>query len=212
MDRNNHIVPDGTVARFTMSPRGDTSGIIRQVEATTENGIARATFVIDKPGNVEVRVVSEPALVSTVLQFSASDAGVAVTIATPIVTPLPTEIPPTPTATIVENPWVTPTGYPRVSGWLLALLAVIGSVGLVYWAMSRLVSIRWGLRWALCIFIGGMIGYNYLALGLPGAADLIAAGSGASGMLLLTFVGETLGGISALIWMRWVSEPASRAD
>jgi hypothetical protein len=90
------------------------------------------------------------------------------------------------------------------------LFAIFGSVALVYWAMSRLVSTHWGLRWALCILIGGLIGYNYLAFGLPGATNLVEAGSGASGMLLLTFVGETLGGIAALIWMQWLASQSRK--
>jgi beta-N-acetylhexosaminidase len=202
LDRNGHVVPDGTVAQFTLSTRGDTGGILRQVDANTLEGIARATFVIDKPGIVEVSVTSEPAQHSQVLQFNASNEGVAVTIATPVLTPSPSPVAPTPTPTVIENPWATPSGYPRIGGWFLVMLAIFGSVGLVYSAMSRLVSAHWGLRWALCILIGGLIGYNYLALGLPGATDLVLEGPGASGMLLLTFLGETFGGITALIWMQ----------
>jgi beta-N-acetylhexosaminidase len=214
MDRNGHIVPDGTVAQFTLTTRTDNGGILRQVNSTTVNGLARATFVIDKPGVVEVNVTSEPALNSQVLQFNASTEGsVVVAVATPAMTVTPTAILPTPTATVVVSSWVTPEGYPRLGGWLLVLVAIFGSVGLVYWAMSRLVSAHWGIRWALCILVGGLLGYNYLAFGLPGATDLVASGSGASGMLLLTFVGETLGGIAALIWMQWLaSESRKKAE
>lgn len=210
-DHNNHIVPDGTVVQFTLTTRGDSGGILRQVNSTTVDGLARATFVIDKPGVVEVNVTSEPALNSQVLQFNASsEGGVVVAIATPVMTSTPTAILPTPTATLVTNSWVTPDGYPRLGGWLLVLVAIFGSVGLVYWAMSRLVSTHWGIRWALCILIGGLLGYNYLAFGLPGAAQLVESGSGASGMLLLTFVGETLGGIAAVIWMQWLASESRK--
>jgi len=209
VDRNNHIVPDGTVVRFTMSTRDEGGGILRQVDANTVDGIARTTFVIDKPGSVEIGVASEPASISQVLQFTASSEGVAVTVVAPVITPTFTEVPPTPTPTPTEPAWITPQGYPRVSGWFLTLLALIGTAGLAFWAVSRLVSLRWGLRWAFCLLIGGLMGYNYLALGLPGAADWISAEAGASGLLFLTFTGELLGGIAAWAWRQWFSGPES---
>jgi len=206
-------VPDGTVARFTMSTRAESGGILRQVDATTVGGIARATFVIDKPGSVEIRVASEPALVSEGLQFEASNEGaVAVTVVVPVVTTTPEPVLPTSTVAVVENDLVSLEGHPRVGMWLLTLLALFGSAGLAFWAVSKIVSTRWGLRWALCIFFGGLLGYNYLALDFPGAANWIAADAGAIGVLILTFGGEILGGIGAWIWMRWFSEPVSRAD
>jgi len=201
LDRNGHIVPDGTVARFTMSTRDESGGILRQVDAITTSGVARANFVIDKPGNVEIAVASEPALLSSLLQFSASSEGVVVTEVAPVITVTSTETPPTPTPQPTPI-WVTLDGYPRMGGWFLALLGLFGSIVLAFWAVSKIDSVRWGLRWALCMLIGGLIGYNYLALGFPGAAAWIASGSGVNGLLTLMFSGETLGGIAALIWMR----------
>ena len=64
----------------------------------------------------------------------------------------------------------------------------------------------------MCIFFGGLLGYNYLALDFPGAAIWIAQDAGAVGVLLLTFSGEVLGGVAAWIWMQWFSAPASRED
>lgn len=208
LDHNHHIVPDGTVARFTMSTRAESGGILRQVEATTISGIARATFVIDKPGSVEIKVASEPALLSGVLQFEASDEGsVAVTVVVPVITTTPEPVLPTPTVVVAANDLISLEGYPRLGMWLLTLLALFGSAGLVFWAVSKIISPRWGLRWALCIFFGGLLGYNYLALDFPGAASWIAGDAGAIGVLILTFFGEVLGGIAAWVWLRWFSEP-----
>jgi beta-N-acetylhexosaminidase len=213
LDHNHHIVPDGTVARFTMSTRVESGGILRQVDATTLGGVARASFVIDKPGSVEIRVASEPALVSEVLQFEASNEGaVAVTVVVPEVTTTPEPVLPTATVAVVENDLVSLEGYPRLGMWLLMLLALFGSAGLTFWAVSKIISARWGLRWALCVFFGGLLGYNYLALDFPGAANWIAADAGAIGVLILTFGGEVVGGIAAWVWMHWFSEPESRAD
>lgn len=211
IDRNNHLVPDGTVVLFTMATRDESGGILRQVDANTDDGIARATFVIDKPGSVEISVASEPASISQVLQFTASSEGVAVTVVVPAVTPTATDVPPTPTVMPTEPPWTTPEGYPRVSGWFLTLLALLGTTGLAFWAVSKIDSARWGLRSAFCMLIGGLLGYNYLALGLPGAIQWIAAEAGASGLLILTFTGEIVGGIIAWIWRHWISEPESPA-
>jgi beta-N-acetylhexosaminidase len=212
MDRNNHIVPDDTVVRFTMSTRDESGGILRQVDANTADGIAHTTFVIDKPGSVQISVASEPATNSEVLQITASNEGVAVTVVVPVVSPTATVIPPTPTAVPTQILWITREGYPRVSGWFLTLLALFGTAGLVFWAVSKIVSVRWALRWAFCMLIGGLLGYNYLALGFPGAADWIAGKAGAGGMLVLTFIGEIVGGMAAAAWMYWVNALKSQAD
>ncbi len=211
LDHNHHIVPDGTVVRFTMSTRDEGGGILQQVDATTSAGIARASFAIDKPGKVEISAISEPAMISGVLQFDASNEGAAVTVIVPVVSATPQPASPTPTLT-PESGLVTPEGYPRVSLWLLVLLAVFGGALLAFWAVSRIVSPRWGLRWALCVFLGGLAAYNYLALGLPGAAEWIASEAGAFGVLVLTFAGQALGVLVAWAWQQWFSEPVSRAD
>jgi beta-N-acetylhexosaminidase len=212
LDRNNHIVPDKTPVQFTMSTRDDTGEILRQVDAETTNGVAHATFVIDKPGSVDISVISEPAVNSTVLQIIASTESVVVTMVVPVVSPSATAIPPTPTPMPTPVLWITPEGYPRVGGWFLTLLALFGTASLAFWAISKIVSVRWGLRWAFCMLIGGLIGYNYLALGFPGAADWIAEVVGASGLLVLTFTGEVIGAIVAVAWKNWFSAPKSPAD
>lgn len=201
LDSNGRLVPDGTIARFTMSTRESGGGVLQQVDASTVEGIARALFVIDKPGFVEIRVMSEPALVSDALQFDASAAGVAVTVIAPTTIVTPTVTAPSPTPAI-KNDLVTPEGYPRLGGWMLAVLALVGGAALVFWAANILVATRWALRFTLCAVIGGLVSYNYLALGFPGAADWIAAGSGTFGVLILIFGGEALGICAAWAWMR----------
>jgi hypothetical protein len=47
------------------------------------------------------------------------------------------------------------------------------------------------------------LGYNYLALDMPGAANWIATGAGALGVLILIFGGEVLGMLCAGIWVWW---------
>lgn len=212
LDRNQHVVPDGTVVRFTMSTRDESGSILQQVETTTQDGMARASFVIDKPGKVEIRAVSEPALVSDVLQFDATSEGVAVTVVVPSATETPET--PTPTPTVIpENDFISPEGYPRLGVWLLVLVGVLGSALLAYWTMSRVIAPRWGVRFALSVLIGGFGAYNYLALGFPRALDWVASESGgAVGVLLFTLGGEALGLILAWMWWRLFSGSGSRAS
>lgn len=211
LDSNHHIVPDGTVVDFTMSTRDETGEIWQEIESTTAGGVARATFAIDKPGKVEISAVSQPAVISELIRFDASNEGAAVTVVVPQVTTTPEIVTPSPTS-IPENDLISPDGYPRIGIWLLVLLTLFGGALLGYWAVSRIFSPRWGLRWALCIFLGGLLGYNYLALGLPGATEWIASEGGAFGVLLLTFIGQTIGILGAWAWMRLISEPTSRAN
>jgi len=211
IDRNNHLVPDGTVVRFTMSTRDETGSILQQMDATTQDGMARASFVIDKPGKVEVKAASEPAVLSDVLQFDATSEGVAVTVVAPTVSITPE--PPTPTPTgIPEDPFISPDGYPRPGIWFIVLLAILGSAMLTFWAVSRVIEPRWGVRFALSVLIGGFGAYNYLALGFPRALTWIASESGgAFGVLLFTLAGEAFGIILAWIWFRLFSGSESRA-
>ena len=212
LDHNQHLVPDGTPVRFTMTTVEADGSILQQMESITVDGVARASFLINKPGEVEIKVVSEPALNSVALRsvFAPNEAA-AVTVVVPSVT----VVPETPTVTVtpvVQNDLVSPEGYPRVGIWLLVMLAIFGGSILMFWAVSRIVSRRWGLRWALCVFLGGLAAYNYLALDFPGAAPWIATSSGAFGVLLLTFSGELLGALGAWIWMQILSGPRSRED
>jgi beta-N-acetylhexosaminidase len=212
LDHNQHLVPDGTPVHFTMTTQDENGQILQQVDSTTVQGMARASFAINRPGEVEISVASEPALKSGLIQFTASNEGAAVTVIAPQPSPTPEPPTPTPTPVVEHSDLVSPEGYPRVGIWLLVILAVLGGAVLMFWAVSRIVSPRWGLRWALCVFLGGMVAYNYLALGFPGAADWIASSAGAFGVLLLTFAGEVVGSLGAWIWMRVLSGPKSQED
>jgi len=209
-DHNQHLVPDGTVVLFTMSTRDENGGILQQQEVVTQDGVARTSFVIDKPGNVEVNVISEPATLSDILRFDATDEGVAVTVV-PMISPTPEPPTPTPTITPVNN-FISPEGYPRSGIWFLVLLGVFGSAALTYWAISHVITQRWGVRFALSVLIGGFGAYNYLALGFPHALEWIASESGGPfGVLLFTLAGEALGIILSWVWLRWFSGSKSQS-
>ena len=214
VDQNQNIVPDGTPVRFIMSTTDENGEIEQPMEAFTVNGVARASFAINRPGEVEIRVVSEPAVISTVLQFEASNVGAVVTFVAPSPQVTPT-MQATPTVTPTPVPTsqlITPEGRPLVGMWLIVMIAVFGGALLMFWAVSRLVSPLWGLRWGLFVFLGGLAAYNYLALDFPGAANWIASSSGAFGVLLLTFMGQVVGSLGAWVWMQVISGRASRED
>src|SRR5215216_2387996 len=156
LDHNQHVVPDGTPVRFTMTTVEADGSILQQIESTTVDGLARASFQINKPGEVEIKVVSEPALNSVALRsvFAPNEA-----VQVTVVVPSATFAPETPTATvtpIVQNDLVSPEGYPRVGIWLLVMMAAVGGAALMFWAVSRIVSRLWGLRWALSVFLRGL--------------------------------------------------------
>jgi beta-N-acetylhexosaminidase len=211
LDRNGHPVPDNTPVRFYFQYDGDPAPKIQ--EATTTDGIARTEFVLDKVGRLLVRASSEPALNSTVLAITIRESGGAI-VATVVPTPTPTttRIPtPTHTPTTTPTPTVTPlpgpvmaffTHKPQHAQWgelILALLgaAVIGGGG--YWAMRhRRDDLAHALRVGLWCAIGGLIGYVYFTLDLPGS-NLLRALLSSWGALLIVLVSGTL---PMLYWLR----------
>jgi hypothetical protein len=102
---------------------------------------------------------------------------------------------------VEEDEFVTLEGYPRFSGWMLAIMFVGFSALLAYWAGSQLQSQPWGWRWGICVLLGGLAGYNYATLGLPGSAQVILA-NGMLGVILISGVGELIGLGIAWLWFR----------
>jgi beta-N-acetylhexosaminidase len=171
------------------------------VDQVTTRGIARSSFALEKPGLVEIRASSEPAVLSEMIQIDVSLGQAAViTVIPPLptVTIEPTQVLPTP---VEEDEFVTLEGYPRFSGWMFAVLFIGFSALLTYWASSQLQSRRWGWRWGICVFLGGLVGYNYATLGLPGSTQVVLS-NGILGVLLIAGVGELIGLGFAWLWAR----------
>jgi beta-N-acetylhexosaminidase len=201
LDHNGNPVPDGTVVRFSISLAGEGGGILQQQDSTTMAGAAAISFRIEKPGLVEIRAASEPATTSTVLQLDVKEGSAAVvTVIVPI---LSETVVPTATTAVPEevSDFVTADGEPRFGGWMLSLFVLGGGALLAYWVGSSSGRSRWGMRWALCALLGGLLTYNYLALGLPGAGDALKAGGGGA-LIGLTVLGEIVGAVCAWLWMQ----------
>ncbi len=125
VDQNGNIVPDGTPVTFTLS--FVTEGVQTEQDATTLDGVAQATFVLRRPGQIEVRASSLAATTSVTFEInvrSAEDAATLQTVEPPSATATetitPTETPsqtltftatytdtPTATATYTETPTAT---------------------------------------------------------------------------------------------------------
>jgi beta-N-acetylhexosaminidase len=200
VDHNQRQVPDGTPVRFTMS-QGD-SGLFQQVESVTSQGVAVAAFRLDRPGLIEIRAVSEPARSSDTIRLDVNKEGATIIIITPTamnVTPEPTATLPAPTPTTTPSPLVSTKGYPTFFGWLLVLMVMAAGVGLTYWLASQMVDSRWAVRWALLVLAGGLIAYNYLALGFPWG-ELWLDGRGLPAFLQAVLIGQGVGFAVGWFW------------
>jgi hypothetical protein len=178
-------------------------GVVKQYDSTTVQGVARASFSIDRPGLLEISATSGPAISSVVIQLTVTSEGSSVLVVTPTPIPeftaTPTIAIPTPTVVVTYSP--LEQGYPGFTGWLavVILLCVYGL--LAYWLGTKLGGARWGVRWTICIYLGGLVAYSYLALRLPGASAYLQKG-GWSGIVGLTLFGSITGFGCAYLWFR----------
>ncbi len=204
-DHNQNIVPDGTPVRFNFSISGE-PGVTQVFETTTTDGVAYFTYRIEAAGGLEISAASEPAIQSEILQINISpDGSTSVTAftPTPLVSPTAT-VTPSETPTQQSSPTSTPTPdsktYPTLGDWALALLVMGGGagfaflIGFVWWG-----SPRWGLRSALSAFIGALLTYSYLNIGLEGTQYWMEQ-SGTIFVVEMVFVGLLIGWIVCLIW------------
>ncbi|GAB4503159.1 MAG: hypothetical protein Fur0043_01510 [Anaerolineales bacterium] len=205
LDHNGHPVPDGTVVHFNVLLSGESGGIIQQIEQVTTNGIARASFALEKPGLVEIRATSDPATLSDVIQIDVTPGEAA---AITVIAPVPSEVAvptPMPATPPPEDDFISTEGYPRLGAWFLAMLFIGLSAWLAFLTGKRLRSTQWGVRWGLCASLGGLIGYNYMALGLPSSLHL-AAENGILGLLVVMGAGEVIGVVCAWLWTQRANE------
>jgi beta-N-acetylhexosaminidase len=213
-DRNGNPVPDGTSVRFLYSVISESSGsTLTQTDTETVDGIARAVYRIDRPGLLEIHASSEQNALSNLLRLDiTTGVSAGVTLVAP--TPQPTEtMVPTPTVTATLRPTPTATQVPppptvHVRDWFLALLVALSGALFVSYLGIRMAIARWGLRWALCGLIGGLLFYNYIALGLPGSDSLLRE-AGTPGVVFLTMIGVVFGWGIGLFW-RQISQQGGR--
>lgn len=216
LDHNRHPVPDGTPVRFNFSVISESAGSTQtQVETETVDGVARYMYRIERPGLHEIHASTEEGSISNLLRLDITS-GVSAGITMVAPTQQPTETPtPTPTVTVTVTPTPTVTPVPVKSvefkDWFAAFLIAAASAAAVAWFGIRQAIARWGLRWALCGLIGGMIAYNYLVLKLPGSEAFVQA-TGTQGILVVTVMGILAGWITGLIWRQIAGAAPRSAD
>jgi hypothetical protein len=217
LDRNGNPVPDGTPIEFQFFYPEEKLET-RQV-ALTVRGVASTEFVLDRAGSLEISVLGSQAKLraevpeeemvefQTIVPPTATPTPTSTPTATPTATALPTATPtptqtPMPTSTPMPTPAPTPIPIKRVTGRALsvALLEVVG-IGLcvLLVSISRGAAIGNSLRWALLSIIGGLVGYNLYALGVPPALK-ISRYSQRWGALLITTAGCI---VAVLVGMGW---------
>jgi beta-N-acetylhexosaminidase len=211
LDHNQHPVPDGTLVRFIIRTEADAT-TTQQIEATTIGGVARAAYRIPVNGFIEIRVTSEPALISEILRLDiplGEGAGVTAVAPTaiPSATPIPSETP-TIMATATPDTLIENTGQPTFWEWLLVVL-IIGIAGsLVYTVGKKIHSIRWGVRWAFCSIIGGLTSYIYLAGRMPGGEAWLKL-TGTTGLLIVVILCMSLGFAVGILWHTVTGRPGN---
>ena len=202
-DHNGHPVPDGTPVQFTLTYSGEGAPAPKEVNATTVGGVARATFPIEALGTLEVDLRIEPGVQTSPLRLDIAGER-------PTVTPMPS-----PTATLVPPPTLTPTARPspgeiipmlppsqkrtaELLRWLLAVAVGLLASWMAYRVTLKEGQVRWSMRAGLSALIGGLLCYTYAVLGLPGGEWLNErAGLLAGSIAMLS--GNALG-----VWAVWL--------
>ena len=208
LDLNSHPVPDGTPVRFSVLYQGDE--LPAALTAGTKDGVAATDLTLNRTGELQLTAASEPAFASTIVKITVEEDTGSITTITP--TPLPTDTPqPTPTVTLApptDTPQPTPaantgpTPPGRVAGrdFFMMLLGLAAAVVTGYRLGGAGANLSQRVRVALGGAIGALAGYNFFALGLPGANLALSFGVWAASICVL--VGAAIG--LALGWYGFV--------
>jgi beta-N-acetylhexosaminidase len=199
VDENGNPVPDGTQVEFVFNYMPE--GLRDTALVGTIHGIAEASLILDRPGNVAISVNSLPATASIEIELPLGEEPTVRTplplpTGTPVATETPvTEVPlqhelPTPLAPEFHGNRRALVGfgdlYLSLFGLVLMSVVVFG-----YTYRSR--DLNYSLLLALPIILGGLISYNYYALVLPGTLIWHSLIGDQWGAALSAWVGGTTG-------------------
>ncbi len=213
LDRNGHIVPDGTPIQFIFTYPEE--GLERSETVATRGGVAEATVTLNRTGQLDISVQADPALRAVALQVTIRE-GRPATVVTPTPPPTPE---PTPTLTPAVEPTAEGTPTPTYApvgedeqpsnpvdgiGILDLIFAVVSALfvgGLGYYVM-RLGNEPTGrsLRMALWGMSGGLACYVVYAL-LQTWSDVLEGRGGAGLAGAVALVGGVI--TSLVIWMEY---------
>ena len=210
IDHNHNLVPDGTVVHFIMTTVGETNSV-QQIDTTTNAGIAHAAFLIQNSGLMNIRVQSDPAMVSDILSLNISPGqSAAITAIAPTTVPTATQ---QPTMTLTPTNTPTPTPIPETPAgisfgrWFLSILLIWGCAAAIYWYGSKRISLRWGVRWGLLSAFGGLVAYIYIENSPSGKLDPTTRILTPEA-LIVTLCGILLGWLCGILWRYWIDKRA----
>ncbi|MGD8822941.1 MAG: hypothetical protein PVG63_07545, partial [Anaerolineales bacterium] len=207
VDHNGHRVPDYTSVQFVIQTNGAT--VIQEVP--TFNGIALFSQTLDQLGQITITAQSGNAINSDTLQLNIQEG---VPIVPELITPTQAPTPETAATLVNKASQVTElnpkSGLPAsllamdVLDWLFGMFGVlvVGTVG--YYLSSRTrPTRRRQVRCTLIALLCGLLGYNYLALQLPGSDRLYSMIAPFAGFVMAVVSG--LAGI--ILTYSWVYDP-----
>lgn len=210
LDHNGRAVPDGTPVDFGITYPGESLSSVLQ--STTTEGIAQASIRLDRTGLLTIRATSDPARISDIVQLDVEEgvpafATVIAPTAAPTATSEATDTIASPTlpagplgssgGATGSGPSLLPTG-----AFGLGLLLSAGAGALAAFALRRRgADRRDAARAAVVGATGGLIGFDYLALGLPGSAMLLDV-SGYGALLFFCLAGGVAGVVAAQEWWK----------
>jgi beta-N-acetylhexosaminidase len=200
VDNNGHPVPDGTVVKFMLSEQGE-SLTIQQIESTTKQGIAKASFKLQASGRQEIRATSEPALNSQILIIDISQGSEAI-ISSVIPTPIPTLAAIEQTPVLETTKEVQKTAIPiennRFTEWVLITIISWLSGYLFYTMVTFINKPKERGIISIAIIIGGLAVGIWIMAGLPGSFPRIDV-AGYLSFISLVLLGEVAAGLFILL-------------
>lgn len=162
VDRNGNPVPDGTPAEFILTyPQEDRR--IETILAETEDGVAFVPITLDRVGQLDITVKSDPVAPFYHLQLTIRE-GQSVVMISVTPTPTPESASPTAEPEIEASPELPePLRLPlpgryKLLGWA-GVGALLASALGFFWAREREAGASDTLRVMLWGVIGGLIGY-----------------------------------------------------
>lgn len=204
-DHNGNTVPDGTVARFIIDSQS-TSGLVEQVEAQTEEGVARTNYRIPDSGMIELSVIADPATVSQILRIEITGSGGKVTSINPTLSPTGSNVEPTQSSTETSGNPISEDeiekrhkrGYPDLLDWILSSIIVFLIAGGVYAYGKTRRKKFWNPWLPFAAGIGGYSGYAFTFIGFRFISKSIQQ-NGTVFILVLVIFGCLLGGSVAYL-------------
>ncbi len=201
VDNNGNHVPENTPVDFIITQQGEGVSVFT-INAFSKNGIAQAEIALERTGLLSITAQSGKAQISEILKFNVDiDVPALATLISPTISPTLTAAPspdsqtPNPTS---ETPAGQESGEVTSENQLGFIGLMFGALGLAVVAGAGYASVNRReipdeirSRCILMPLIGGLLGYNYIALDLPGASSLFGVMGPFSGFIITIITGAS---------------------